>query len=164
VSLYAGAKLSKGHANERSAGRPFRPKTPRTVYRASPRSSSSSSSAAFLIRIIVTALLARRIFQWYRVVDPPRASARSRTYHHKNSSHHSPVVDQRGQGILLTRRRPRALFLVSSIRATSSRTTHHPSPFNIHPDPRNLSAAESSRRRTAPELSVMPITPGSCVP
>ena len=93
---------------------------------------SSSSLVAVPIRIITTGPTSRgRVFQ--RCIG--QLTRRALLLGHgtarrpKNSSHHpSSWVDQRGQGILHTRRRPRALFLVSSIRATSSRTTHHP-PF-----------------------------------
>ena len=95
-------------------------KTPRTVDRASPHSSSSSSSVAVPIRIITAGPTSRgRVFQ--RCIG--QLTRRALLLGHgtarrpKNSSHHhSSSVDQRGQGqgILHTRRRPRALFLVSS--------------------------------------------------
>ena len=103
-----------------------RPKRPRTVDRASPHSSSSSSSVAVPIRIIAAGPTSRgRVFHRYRVVDP-----RALLLGHGTARWTRPTIRRRSiieDRESFTRRRPRAsLVSVSSIRATSSRTTHHP--------------------------------------
>ena len=111
---------------------------------------SSSSSVAVPIRIITTGPTSRgRVFQrcigqlTRRALPLGHGTARRQ----KNSSHHhSSWVDQRGQGILHTRRRPRALFLVSSIRYPGDIVpddASSPLPFNKNPKLRTFTLLQS---------------------